>query len=200
MRALARFEGYLDRFAVTPQELGRRAFGPNAQCAIEIAESMVSGHILGYAVILTTPFTYDLKPTLTLKELFVESDARGLGVGTALMRAVAARATALSAGRLRWDVMPGNAGAEDFYQSLGGRRVDDWIPYAMDATTLRELASQPKAAGRQPQRSPRIEPRHLDGKRGGGEAKKKARTQGRILRSAGAPCEAPGSGDASRRP
>jgi GNAT superfamily N-acetyltransferase len=165
MRALAWFEGYLESFAVTRRELDRRAFGPNAQCAIEVAESVVSGCILGYAVILTTPYTYDLRPTLTLKELFVEPDARGLGVGTALMWAVAARATALSAGRLRWDVMPGNARAETFYQSLGGRRVDNWIPYVMDASALRELAaSRPKATRKQPRRRPRIEPRPARGR------------------------------------
>ena len=173
MRALARFEGYLESFAVTRRELDRRAFGPHVQCAIEVAESVVPGNILGYAVILTTPYTYDLKPTLTLKELFVEPDARGLGVGTALMRAVAARATALSAGRLRWDVMPGNARAEAFYQSLGGRRVDNWIPYVMDASALRELAaSPPNATGERPRRRPRIEPRRLNGKGERGGAKK----------------------------
>ena len=173
MRALARFEGYLESFAVTRRELDRRAFGANAQCAIEVAQSVVSGNILGYAVILATAYTYDLKPTLTLKELFVEPDARELGVGTALMRAVAARATELSAGRLRWDVMPGNARAETFYQSLGGRRVDNWIPYVMDASALRELAaSGPKAMGERPRRRPRIEPRRLDGKRGRRRAKK----------------------------
>jgi ribosomal protein S18 acetylase RimI-like enzyme len=163
MRGLAQFEGYLESFAVTRRELERRAFGHNAQCAIEIAEDLVSGNILGYAVILTTPYTYDLKPTLTLKELYVEPHARGLGVGKTLMRAVAARAMALSAGRLRWDVLPGNDRAESFYRSLGGRRVDDWIPYFMDEPALHSLAaSRPRTIGEQTRRLNR---RRLDGKR-----------------------------------
>jgi GNAT superfamily N-acetyltransferase len=157
MRGLARFEGYLERFAVTSRELERRAFGRRAQCAIEVAESVATGEILGYAVVLTTPYTYDLKPTLTLKELYVEPDFRGLGVGRALMRAVAARATALSAGRLRWDVLPGNDRAEAFYQSLGGRRVDNWIPYVMDEPAFTHLAaSQPSRLEERPRRPSRI--------------------------------------------
>lgn len=157
MRGLARFEGYLESFAVTPRELERRAFGRNAQCAIEVAENVATGEILGYAVVLTTPYTYDLKPTLTLKELYVEPDSRGCGVGKALMRAVAARATALSAGRLRWDVLPGNDRAEAFYQSLGGRRVENWIPYVMDEPTFTNLAaSQPNRVEGRPRRPPRI--------------------------------------------
>jgi len=142
MRGLARFEGYLESFSVTPRELRRRAFGPGAQCAIEIAESVVSGNIVGYAVILTTLYTYDLKPTLTLKELYVDRSFRGLGVGRSLMGAVAACAMAVSAARLRWDVLPGNDRAETFYQSLGGKRVESWIPYFMDEPTLRRLAAR----------------------------------------------------------
>jgi ribosomal protein S18 acetylase RimI-like enzyme len=161
MRGLARFEGYLDRFAITGRELRRRAFGPNRECAIEVAEDIASGNILGYAVILTTPYTYDLKPTLTLKELYVERGARGRGVGTALMRAVAVRASALSAGRLRWDVLPGNDRAEAFYQALGGRRVDKWIPYAMDASALKDLVRSPPevTAGRPRERRRSVPPR-----------------------------------------
>jgi len=172
MRALARFEGYFEDFAVTQRELRRRAFGRNPECAIEIAEDVASGKILGYAVILTTPYTYDLKPTLTLKELYVVPDVRGRGVGKTLMRAVAERALALSAGRLRWDVLPGNDRAEAFYQSLGGRRVDNWIPYAMDASALEDLARVPPEAiaGR-----PRERRRSVTRPRGGKKERDKAR-------------------------
>jgi GNAT superfamily N-acetyltransferase len=172
MRGLARFEGYLEGFAVTRPELGRRAFGLNPECAIDVAEDVASGKILGYAVILTTPYTYDLKPTLTLKELYVEQDARGRGVGKALMRAVAVRALALSAGRLKWDVLPGNERAEAFYQSLGGRRVDNWIPYAMDASALRDLGQSPREAIADP---PRERRRSVPAPRGGKKERDKAR-------------------------
>ena len=172
MRGLARFEGYFEEFALTQRELRRRAFGRNLECEIVVAEDVASGNVLGYAVILTTPYTYDLKPTLTLKELYVELGARGRGVGKALMRAVAQRALALSAGRLRWDVLPGNDRAEAFYQSLGGRRVENWIPYAMDAAALRDLAqSMPEAiAGR-----PRERRQSMTRPRGGKKERDKAR-------------------------
>jgi GNAT superfamily N-acetyltransferase len=172
MRDLARFEGYFESFAVTIAELRRRAFGPNPECGIEVAEDVASGSILGYSVILTTPFTYDLKPMLTLKELYVAPEARGRGVGKALMRAVGVRATVVSAGRLRWDVLPGNDRAEAFYQVLGGRRVDEWIAYVMDAPALRELAgSRPKATEERPRGRPRSGPRPADGMRERGTAR-----------------------------
>jgi GNAT superfamily N-acetyltransferase len=139
MRGLAAFEKYLDAFAVTERELARRAFGRSRQCRITVAEDPASKAILGYAVTVETPFTYDLKPTWTLKELFVRKDSRSGGVGEALLRAVAAQAVAAGAGRLKWDVLSGNRRAEKFYRSLGARRVTKWIPWGMDARQLAVL-------------------------------------------------------------
>ncbi len=145
MRGLAAFEKYLDAFAVTESQLARRAFGRNPQCRITVAEDRASKALLGYAVTVATPFTYDLAPTVTLKELFVRRASRSRGIGEALFRAVASQALETGAGRLKWDVLAGNRRAEDFYRALGGRRVRKWIPYVMDARGLRAV-SPPESA------------------------------------------------------
>ena len=166
MRALARFEGYLEAFAVSRTELIRRAFGPRPECRIDVAEDRSTGKLCGYSVVLLTRYTYDLKPTLTLKELYVEASARRRGVGEALLRAVARYAVKVNAGRLKWDVLPGNVGAERFYRSLGGRRVDEWIAYVIDEPSLTRLAgSRPKAIAEKPRARRRNERPRSDGKR-----------------------------------
>ena len=153
MRGLAAFERYLDAFAVTRGELARRALGRTAQCRITVAEDRASKRLLGYAVTVSTPFTYDLKPTVTLKELFVRKQSRGGGVGEALVRAVACQALEAGAGRLKWDVLAGNRRAESFYRSLGGRRVRKWIPWVMDARALSRLrGGAPASMSPQPSR------------------------------------------------
>jgi len=141
MRGLAAFERYLDAFAVTRSGLARRAFGRSPQCRITVAEEPAKRALLGYAVTVATPFTYDLKPTVTLKELFVRKGSRSRGVGRALFRAVAVAAVEAGAGRLKWDVLAGNRRAEEFYRGLGGRRVRKWIPYVLDATGLRQISA-----------------------------------------------------------
>ncbi len=140
MRGLAEFEHYLEEFSVTESDLDERAFGPDPECRITVAEDRATGDLAGYAVAVSTPFTYDLKPTVTLKELYVCESARSRGVGRALLQAVAADAVEAGAGQLKWDVLAGKRRAEAFYRSLGGRRVRKWIPYSMDARALRELA------------------------------------------------------------
>lgn len=137
MRALAAFEGYLDDFAVDAQALLDRAFGPSAQCQVFIAES---DSLCGYAVAQSIAFTYDLRPSVRLKELYVVQTQRGSGVGKRLMQSVARWARAQNAGRLLWDVLAGNDAAERFYARLGGRREAKWVAYEMGTQALARLA------------------------------------------------------------
>lgn len=139
MRELARFEAYLEEFAVSEAQLLASAFGPEPQCQVFVAET--SGRLLGYAVAQEIVFTYDLRPTVRLKELYLVPDARGQGQGQRLMAAVARWAQARGAGRLKWDVLVGNRGAEHFYQRLGGRPDSKWIAYGMDDKALEALAA-----------------------------------------------------------
>lgn len=138
MRSLADFEQYLSDFAVDEQSLSARAFAPDPECHIFVAECC--GGIVGYAVGLVIPFTYDLKTTVVLKEFFVDSGYRGKGIGSALFRHVAAWAHAQGAGRLKWDVMAGNQKAETFYRKHGGGPDSKWIPYVMDEDALKAAA------------------------------------------------------------
>lgn len=127
MRELARFEGYLGQFRVTENDLLERALGRGARQEFMafVAES-ASGDLLGYAVVYGVPFTYDLRPNLVLKELYVDGAARGLGIGRALMAAVMAEGKARGCARLKWDVLPDNMQAQAFYRSLGGAPDTGW--------------------------------------------------------------------------
>lgn len=140
MRDLARFEDYLEDFAVDEAQLLVRAFGPQPQCQVFVAEAR--GRLLGYAVAQEIAFTYDLRPTVRLKELYLAPHARDQGLGQRLMAAVARWAQVRGAGRLKWDVLVGNRGAERFYQRLGGRPESKWIAYGMDDTALEALAAR----------------------------------------------------------
>lgn len=131
MRALARFEGYLEQFRVTETDLLERGLGRQSrQEFTALVADDGSGGLLGYAVVCSLPFTYDLSPNLLLKELYVQDSRRGLGVGRALMAAVMHEGRARGCARLKWDVLQGNTRAQAFYRSLGGApdvRWEGWI-------------------------------------------------------------------------
>lgn len=139
MRALAVFEGYADQFAVTADDLAIHGLGPVPLFGAKVAAS-ATGDVVGMAVHHTIGWTYDRRPTLVLKELYVADGWRGGGVGQALMRAVALQARAIGAPRLHWLVLPDNEPAMRFYRSLGGEPVTGWQSWHLQGPALARLA------------------------------------------------------------
>jgi len=111
--------------------------GPAAQLTAIVTDGAV-GELAGYAVVYEIPFTYDLRPTLVLKELFVVATARSLGLGGVLMTAVLAHARARGCARLQWDVLPDNLRAQAFYRRFGGRPDVAWQRWCLSPDEPRD--------------------------------------------------------------
>lgn len=126
MRSLARFEDYEADLRVTQASLLENGLGPDAIFKALVAPEAHGGGLLGMAVTYVVPWTYTLRPRLVLKELFVTEQARGLGVGHALMDRVAEQGREIGADHVAWTVMSGNEKAERFYTGLGGRPDPKW--------------------------------------------------------------------------
>jgi ribosomal protein S18 acetylase RimI-like enzyme len=137
MRQLAEFEGYADRMTVTENDLIERGLGTPSlgQFSAIVAQSDL-GELWGYAVVYSIPFTYDLQPTLVLKEFLVTESARGIGVGRSLFQHVTAHAQVNHCRLLKWDVLPSNERAKAFYRSCGGADNVDWENWVLPASQL----------------------------------------------------------------
>ena len=139
MRGLARFEGYIDDFRVTEQDLIEHGLGEQRRFEAFVAQETAAGPLLGMAVVYLIPWTYDLRPTMVLKELFVAGAARGRGFGEALMKNVARRAAELDCPRLVWTVLQSNEPAVAFYRGLGATRDRVWHSWGLDEAGIRAL-------------------------------------------------------------
>lgn len=132
MHALAVFEGYVADFRVTADDLLVRGLASKgAKQFIALVAEDAAGALCGHAVLLLTPFTYDLRPTVVLKELYVDARHRRQGVADALLAAVHAEAQAIGAGRIRWLVLPGNEPAKQLYRRWGGAPDTAWESWEM---------------------------------------------------------------------
>ena len=129
MRGLARFEEYIDDFAVTRESVLEHGFGDDRLFTAFVAEQ--DDDPVGMAVVYTIPWTYTLRPKVVLKELVVEEAVRNVGAGKALMAAVVSHARSIDAAELIWTVMVGNSAAEGFYRSLGASRDHKWNNWAV---------------------------------------------------------------------
>ena len=117
MHALAVFERYDTSFCVGTNDLLIRGLnGRSAGQFTALVAEDITGTLCGHAVLLVTPFTYDLRPTVVLKELYVADTHRRQGVAEALLCAVSAEARAVGAGRIRWLVLPDNDAAKRLYR------------------------------------------------------------------------------------
>jgi GNAT superfamily N-acetyltransferase len=138
--ALAEYEKLSDMVTGTEAMLAGQLFGerPAAECLL--AER--GGRAVGFALFFTTFSTFLCQPGLYLEDLFVEPEARGLGIGKALLQRLAALAVERDCGRFEWRVLDWNEPSIRFYQSLGATVMPEWHLVRMTAPEFTALAGR----------------------------------------------------------
>jgi hypothetical protein len=126
--AAARFKA---DFAATP---------PRYELQVAEEGAVPSGKIVAYALYFPTYSTFLARPSLYLEDLYVQPQARGRGVGEALLRRLAAEAHARGCGRFEWTVLDWNVRAQSFYRSMGARILTEWQLCRIDGQSLAALA------------------------------------------------------------
>ena len=138
IRALAEYEKLSDMCVGTPEMLRESLFGRHRSCEALIAER--DGKSVGFALYFSTFSTFLCKPGLYLEDLFVEPEHRGVGLGKALLRALAALAVERDCGRFEWRVLDWNEPSIRFYRSLGATIMPEWELVRMTRREIESLA------------------------------------------------------------
>ncbi len=128
MKELAIFEKYIDTFAITPEiviESGFKKNPPDFYCLVAENNQKIAGILVYYYL----PFTAQNKPTIFIKELYVDTNYRGLKIGKKLMLALKGEAVINNCGQIKWTVAPWNEGGIRFYNKLGAKENNDWLHY-----------------------------------------------------------------------
>jgi len=140
IRALAEFEHLAHEVRTDRDVLARHLFGSRPMAEVLIAE--LDGAPVGFALFFHNFSTFEGRPGLYLEDLFVAPEARGRGVGKALLVRLAQLAVERDCARLEWWVLDWNTPAIDFYRSLGARPMDEWTVNRVDGAALTALAAQ----------------------------------------------------------
>ena len=138
MRELAEYEKLTHLFVATEETLHDALFGKRAAAEALVAER--DGKIVGYALYFHNFSTFLSRRGLYLEDLYVQPDLRGSGLGTALLRRVAAIAVERQCGRFEWSVLDWNQTAIDFYTKMGATVLPEWRIVRVTDDALSRLA------------------------------------------------------------
>jgi len=144
IRALATYEREPDAVTATEEGLLRDGFGPNPFYYCLMAEH--EGHPAGFALYFFNYSTWMGRPGIYLEDIFVEPKFRGLGIGKALLKQVAAVAVEKNCPRLQWEVLDWNTPAIDFYRAMGAEFLDEWRNVRISGEALERLAGNAEQA------------------------------------------------------
>jgi len=135
---LAIYENAEEAVVATEEDIRRSIFGAGSTTHAVVCE--IDAVAAGYAVYFFNYSTWLGKNGLYLEDLYVAPEFRGLGAGKALLKHLARVAVAKGCGRFEWSVLDWNEPAIRFYQSLGARPQDEWVPYRLTGKALADLA------------------------------------------------------------
>lgn len=140
IRELAEYEREPDQVEATVEQLEAAHFGEAANVTSLIAR--LEGEAVGFALYFFNFSTWTGRRGLYLEDLYVTPEARGHGVGEALLARLAKIATETGCGRFEWSVLDWNESAIGFYEKLGAELRRDWIPCRIAGEALPRLAAR----------------------------------------------------------
>ena len=139
IRQLAIYERMLNDVVATPESIHNELFEKHAAECI-IAE--YQGAPVGFALFFHNFSTFLSKRGLYLEDLFVLPEARGKGIGKALLVQLAKIALDRQCGRFEWTVLDWNTPSIEFYRSLGAQTMTEWQIMRLQGDALQQLAQQ----------------------------------------------------------
>jgi GNAT superfamily N-acetyltransferase len=138
IRDLAEYERLLHEAVATEADIAEALFGANPRVFCDIVEK--DGEGLGFALWFYNFSTFRGRHGIYLEDLFVRPEARGLGAGKALLKALARRCVDEGLARMEWSVLDWNQPAIVFYDGLGAASQSEWTTRRLSGDALEALA------------------------------------------------------------
>ncbi len=139
IQELAEYEGKAGHVQTTEADIARDGFGTNAKFRTFIAEW--GSQAVGFAVFFPYYSTWR-GSGMYLEDLYVRSEFRRRGIGTALLAQVTRTAQKENCTFVRWAVLNWNEPALNLYASLGATPLNDWRCVVLDGDWLDSLAGK----------------------------------------------------------
>jgi len=144
IRDLAEYEKLAHEVRFDDAVLAKKLFGERPYAEVVIGE--IDGVAMGFALFFHNFSTFEGRPGIYLEDLFVRPEARGSGLGKALLSHLAMLAVERDCARLEWSVLDWNAPAIGFYRALGAKAMDEWTVMRVDGDALARLGASARVS------------------------------------------------------
>ena len=139
IKALADYEKLRHLLENDAERVKETLFAPNPKAFCLLAE--FDGQPVGYAIWFYSYSTFVGRHGIYLEDLFVRPEHRGKGIGSAFLKALAARCIAENLLRLEWTVLDWNEPSIGFYRSLGAAELNEWKLFRLEGGALSKLGA-----------------------------------------------------------
>ncbi|HET8666566.1 MAG TPA: GNAT family N-acetyltransferase [Terriglobales bacterium] len=148
IRDLAEYEREPHAATATEVDLLRDGWGAEPKFRCLIAEW--NGAPVGFALYFFNYSTWQGRPGLYAEDVYVRPEYRGRGIGKAIFIELARVALRKNCGRFQWQVLDWNQPAIDFYKSLGGRFLNEWLTVRLEGEQIETLAASGRGTAPSP--------------------------------------------------
>ncbi|HAU1108743.1 TPA: GNAT family N-acetyltransferase [Legionella pneumophila] len=138
---LAKYENILDKIKITESQLGELLFcnKPNHFVGLALVEEKICGLVMfNYT---QNNICFNVTTGIYIENLYVSTQYRRQGIGSALFKYVACKAAAHNCSRIEWWVSRNNREARHFYKKIGGVALLDWQIFKCDQIGINNLMS-----------------------------------------------------------
>ncbi|KAL6719792.1 Peroxygenase 1 [Lecanora helva] len=115
-------------------------FAPAVTASPAAAEAPTEEECAGMALYFTNYSTWRAAPGMYLEDLFIRPEYRGRGYGTLLLKELAKETKRIGGERLEWSVLKWNDPSIKFYESVGAKRMEEWVGMRVDDDALTKMA------------------------------------------------------------
>jgi GNAT superfamily N-acetyltransferase len=138
IHGLARFERAAEHCTVDEAQISAALFAEHPTLRAHVAE--VDGEVAAMALWFLNFSTWDGVEGVYLEDLYVRPRFRRLGLGRALLTALAAECVDNGYTRLSWAVLNWNTDAIALYEAVAAAPQGEWTTYRLSGPGLAELA------------------------------------------------------------
>lgn len=138
IKELAEYERLSHEVVATEELLRDALFGERP--VAEVSIGYYRDAPVSFALFFHNLSTFLGRRGLYLEDLYVKPEARGRGLGRAMLTHLAQLARERNCGRLEWAVLNWNEPAIKFYRSLGAVAMDEWTTFRLTGESLDRLA------------------------------------------------------------